>query len=305
MRMLVTGAAGFLGSQVVRAAVDRGHEVVGIVRSHARAAAPEGGARLRLVEADLADGQALRRAAADAAPDLALHLAWSIGAGYYDSPDNLTCVGGSLALLRGLADAGCPRVLCVGTHLELAPSDGDMAESHPVAPRGLYATCKDAVHRVAGAYLAPTATSFVWARLFNLYGPGQPDWAFVPSVVRHLLQDRRCPLTRGEQRRGFLHVRDAADAILAVGESPIRGVVHVGSDDAVTVGDLARRVGARLGRTELLAFGAREPSPGDAPRVVPSTRRLRVEIGFRPRVSLDDGLQETIDWWRTRTVGAA
>jgi UDP-glucuronate decarboxylase len=88
--------------------------------------------------------------------------------------------------------------------------------------------------------------------------------------------------------------------LLDVGHSPVRGVVHVGSDDVVSVRELALRIGERLGRAELLAFGTLAPSTRDAHRIVPSTVRLRSEIGFRPRVSLDAGLQDTIDWWRTR-----
>jgi len=307
MRLLVTGAAGFVGSHVVRAALGRGHEVVAAVRSRARAAALEDCTGVRLVEADLADARAMRQMALDVSPDLALHLAWSIGPDYCDSPDNLPCVEGSLALLHGLVDAGCARVVFVGSHLELAPSDRDMDENDSVAPRDLYAVCKDAVHRIARAYVAGTQTSFVWARLFNLYGPVQADWALVPHVVRHLLDGRQCPMTHGEQRRGFLHARDAADALLDVGQASVRGVVHVGSDDVVSVRELAQRIGERLGRAELLAFGALPPSPSDAPRIVSSTVRLRSEVGFHPRVCLDDGLQDTIDWWRTRdrSLGAA
>lgn len=304
MRLLVTGAAGFVGSHVVRAALDRGHEIVAAVRAPDRIAALTAAPGLTVVAADLEDRHATRRLA-ETSPDVALHCAWSIGPDYYDSPASLACVGGTLALLQGLVDAGCPRVVLVGTHLELAPSDDDLAETAPVAPRGLYATCKDAAHRIADAYLAPTTTSLVWARLFNLYGPGQADWALVPTIVRDLLADRRCAMTHGEQLRGFLHVRDAADALLAVAESPIRGVVHVGSDEVVSVRDLARRIGERLDRTGLLAFGARTTVAGDAPRVVAATARLRSEVGFHPRVRLDDGLRDTVDWYRARARAAS
>jgi nucleoside-diphosphate-sugar epimerase len=307
MRLLVTGASGFVGSHVVRAALGRGHDVVAAVRSRARAATLAACPGVRLVEVDLADAPAMRQMALDASPDLALHLAWSIGADYRDARDNLPCVEGSLALLHGLVDAGCARVVFVGSHLELAPSDRDLQEDDPVDPRDLYAVCKDAVHRVARAYVAGTQTSFAWARLFNLYGPGQAGWALVPHVVRHLLDGRRCPMTHGEQLRAFLHARDAADALLDVGRASLGGVVHVGSDEVVSVRELARRIGERVGRPELLAFGALPPSPRDAPRIVPSIVRLRSETGFRPQVCLDDGLQDTIDWWRTRdrSLGAA
>jgi nucleoside-diphosphate-sugar epimerase len=246
----------------------------------------------------------MRSLASVAAPDVAVHLAWSIGPDCYDSPANLDCVGGSLALLRGLVDASCPRVVFVGTHLELAPRDGDIDENDPAAPHDLYAVCKDAVHRIARAWMARTGTSFAWARLFNVYGPGQPDWALVPYVVRHLLEGRRCPMTHGEQVRSFLHVRDVADALLDVGQAPVEGVVHVGSDDAVTVRELALRVGELLGRSELLSFGELAPAARDAPRIVPCIARLSSEVGFRPRWGLDDGLSDTIAWWRAHLPSA-
>lgn len=299
MRMLVTGASGFVGSHVARAALDRGHEVVAVVRSRTRCARLEElSADLRLVEADLRDPESMRRAASEASPDVALHLGWSIGPDCYDSPANLACVGGSLALLQGLVEAGCPRIVFVGTHLELAPSAGDLNEDDPVAPHNLYAACKDAVHRIARAYVASTGSSFVWARLFNVYGPGQADWALVSYIIRHLLEERRCPMTHGEQVRVFLHVRDVADALLDVGRSSVRGVVHVGSDGIVSVRELALRIGEQLGRSELLSFGELAPTIRDSPRIVGAKARLYSEVGFRPRLSLDEGLADTIDWWR-------
>jgi nucleoside-diphosphate-sugar epimerase len=300
MRLLVTGATGFVGSHVVHAALARGHDVVAAVRSRSRAAAFDGFPTTHLVEVDLADGHAIRRIAREAAPDLVLHLAWPIGPDFADSRDNLTAVAGSMALLHGLLESRCPRIVFVGSHLELAPSDHDLAETDPALPRSLYATCKDAVRRLAETAVAGTTSAFAWVRLFNLYGPGQPPWAFVPTVVRHLLDGRRCALTAGDQRRGFLHVRDAADALLAVGESSVSGIVHVGSSDVVSVREVALRVAARVGHPELLDFGAMAPPARDASRIVPAIQRLDAEVGFRPRVGLDQGLGETIDWWRAR-----
>jgi nucleoside-diphosphate-sugar epimerase len=240
----------------------------------------------------------MRRVALDAAPDMALHLGWSMGADCHDSLDNLTCVGGSLAHLQGLVEAPCPRIVIVGTHFELAPSPNDLHEDDPVAPQNLYGACKDAVHRIARAYVAHKPTSFVWVRLFNVYGPGQADWALVSYIIRHLLEGRKCPLTHGEQVRDFLHARDAAEALLDVGHSSVQGVVHVGSGVVMRVRELAQRIGDQLGRSELLRFGELTPRMREAPRIVSSNARLCSEVGRRPRLSLEEGLADTIEWWR-------
>jgi len=302
-RVLVTGASGFVGSQVVRAALDRGDEVVAAVRSRSRAARLEGLTKdIRIVEADLNDVGSIEKLTSEAAPDIALHLAWPLGPDY-NSPDNLACVGGSLALLQCLVERRCPRIVFVGTHYELAPSETDLGENDPVAPANFYAVCKDAVHRVARSYVAGAEASFVWARLFNVYGPGQNDWALVSYIVRSLLDGRVCRLTLGDQVRAFLHVRDAADALLDIGHAPIRGVIHVGSDEITTVRDLALRIAEQLGRPELLSFGELAPRPEEARRIVPSVARLHSEVGFRPKLSLNEGLMDTVDWWRKRTAG--
>ncbi|MBX3026425.1 NAD(P)-dependent oxidoreductase [bacterium] len=299
LRLLVTGASGFVGSQVVRAALASGHQVIALVRSRAGAARLAGlSGDLRLVEADLADAAAMRRAAREAAADAALHLAWSIGPDYRDTPANLACVQGSLALLEGLLDGACQRIVFAGSHLELAASAGDMDETLAVAPRSLYAVCKDALHRIADTYAAARGASFAWARLFNLYGPGQPDWALVPSIIAPLLAGRPCAVARGAQVRAFLHVRDVADALLALARSPLGGTVHVGTETGISVRALALRIGERLGRADLLAFPEPEALGAEPPRIVPCTARLAATVGFRPRIDLDDGLADTIEWWR-------
>ncbi len=304
-RTLITGASGFIGSQVVRASLDRGDEVVAVVRSRSRAAHLINlSDRLELVEAELGDRSRMRRVAAESGAGLAVHLAWAIGPDYLDTAENLTCVGGSLAMLEGLVEGGCKRVVMVGSHLELQPGAADLDDDEPATPQSLYAVCKDSVHRIARSFVAGTETSLAWARLFNVYGPGQPDWALVSHIIRHLLDGRRCAMTQGDQERVFLHVRDVAEAIVDIGYSPVEGNVHVGSREPVTVRSLAARIGEQLGRPELLAFGEAPAPERIAPRIVPSCARLYDDIGFRPRWSLEEGLADTIAWWRARRRSA-
>lgn len=297
MRVLVTGASGFVGSAVVRACTAAGHETVAVVRDAGSAWRLAGITGLTVLEADLREPTRMREVALGTRPDLALHLAWSIGPDVHDSPANVDCLGGSLALLRGLDEAGCRRVVFTGTYLEHAPSEHDLAETSPIAPQNLYAVVKHALHEVARAYAHARGLQFAWARLFNLYGPREHAWPLVPTVIRTLRAGLPCELSDGAQVRAYLHVDDAARALLAIGLAAEGGDFNVGGAEPLSVRELVTRVGTRLGHPELLRFGARPRSPHDTERAVADIRRLRELTGFAPKVTLDAGLAETIAWW--------
>lgn len=302
-RLLVTGASGFIGSRVVHAAIARGHEVVAAVRTRARAARLGAvSRRVRIVEGDLADRGAIRRMGAAVAPERALHLAWSIPPDYRDSPDNDDCLHGSIALLRGLLDARCPRIVFVGTHHERVLRDADRVAECAAASR--YACCKGTLLQLAKIFVKDWPTAFAWARLFTVYGPGQPDWALVPHIITHLLAGRRCVVRDGGQALAFIHVDDAARALLDLTESSLEGIVDIASPAILTVREIALRIGAHLGRADLLSFD--EPAAAGPLAPMPS-ERLVAELGFEPRVDLDQGLAETIAWWRMQraAVGAS
>lgn len=299
MRALVTGAGGFIGSRLVHALCASGVETFASVRPRADlrrlslAATPA-----ELVEADLRDAISLRALAERARPDIAFHLAWHIAADVHVARENLACLAGTLTLMRHLSEVGCTRQVFTGTYLEYAPSLEDLSEASPLRPRNLYATCKSALHSVAEADAKVHGGSVAWARLFNVYGPGEYAWPLIPFIIRHLLADAPCQLTAGDQIRGFMHVDDAAHALAAVGLSSVEGAVNVGAHEPVSVREVATKLGALTGRSSRLVFGARAHSAHDDPRAVADVQRLRADVGFSPTHTLDSGLAETVEYWR-------
>ncbi len=303
MRVLLTGAAGFIGSHVARLAIAEGHEVMALVRSGRSLRRLEGVQdRLRLLEGDLREALSLEVSLRALVPDVCLHLAWYAepGGQCLWAQENLDCLTGSLAFLRVLCEVGCPRLVIAGTSIEYDTSTGYVSETSPIRPANLYAAAKHALFLTATRFDERGELSVAAARIFSVYGPWEDPRRLVPFVISKLLAGEPCDLTKGEQIRDYSHVEDAAGSLWAIARSSVVGPVNVGSSQPVSVASVAERLGELLGRPELLRFGARPSPPGDPPFLVANTERLRNDVGFVPRYDLASGLAHTVDWWRSQ-----
>lgn len=298
-RVLVTGASGFVGRPTVRALAAAGFEVHAV----ARAAPADAESGVRWHEADLlAPGAAAAVAEAAAAP-LLVGLAWSAEPGrFWTSPDNARWVGATLALLAAWRAAGGRRAVLAGTCAEYAWTAPVLAETAELRPATLYSASKHATHVVAAALAAQDGWELAWARLFFVYGPGDPGPRLIPSVAEALARGAVAETSSGGQRRDFLHVDDAGAALAALaGAEGVTGAVNVASGEAPPVRELAGRLAELAGRPDLLALGAL-PGGEEPACVQADVTRLREEVGFAPRVGVDAGLRATLDWWRARVA---
>jgi nucleoside-diphosphate-sugar epimerase len=299
VRVLLTGATGFIGSHVARLLVREGCEVHALVRANARLwRIADLRSQLELITGDVCDA-ATREAIAERKPQSCIHLGWYATPGIYlRAPENVDLMAGTLKLAMRLAEAGCERFVGVGTCFEYGTDAGYLSEETPLAPAFLYSAAK------AGTYLAlrclQGSMSVAWARLFYLYGPYEDEGRLVPSVIRALLAGDPARCTLGQQVRDYLHVEDVASALWCTAKSSLLGAVNVGSGNPVTVAAVVREIGELLDKRDLVQLGALPSPPGDPPFVCANSRRLRAETDWRPRFDLSAGLRDTIDWWRTR-----
>jgi len=248
----------------------------------------------------LSDYAAVYQTVLEAKPDCAIHAAWyAVPGRYWTAPENIDCVMMSLSLAKALAIAGCQRFVAIGSCFEYDYDYGYLSESvTPLKPRTLYAAAKDATRLVLESYCRGTSMSFAWTRIFYVYGPGEQESRLVPSVVLALMKETPAKCTEGLQIRDYLYVEDVASAIVAVALSNFEGTVNIGSGEPVTVRAIVQLLGETLGRTDLIAFGAITTNPVDPPFVLADVRRLQNEVGWRPSVSLEEGLQQTVQWWK-------
>jgi nucleoside-diphosphate-sugar epimerase len=299
-KVLITGAGGFVGRQCLPRLAAAAREVHAVVR---RGTGP-GPRGTVLHRADLLNAAEVSALLAEVRPSHLLHLAWVTTPGvYWTSAENLAWLAASLHLARAFAENGGERAVLAGSCAEYDWAAGECREGQtPLRPASLYGVCKNALREVVEGFARSAGLSVAWGRLFFLYGPHEAPRRLVPAVVGALLRGEPALCSAGEQRRDFLHVEDAAAALVALLGSGVTGAVNVGSGEAVPVRAVARRLAALVGRPHLLRLGAL-PATDEAPLVVADVRRLREEVGWAPEFSLDCGLARTVAWWKAQGGG--
>jgi nucleoside-diphosphate-sugar epimerase len=297
IRVLVTGASGFVGLPLITALARRGEQVSAITAG----ASPPVVEGVRWHRVDLGDEAELGDLIDELAPERLVHLAWHVEPGsFWSSSENVLWVERSLRLVRAFASAGGRRAVMIGSCAEYDwSSAGEPLEEtrSPLRADTLYGAAKDGLRRVSEAYAAEQGIELAWARLFHLYGPREAPGRLVSSIVAALLAGETVDTTSGRQRRDFMHVEDVAGALLALLDSRVCGPVNIATGVAVEVAEVIERLGRLTGQSHLLRRGALPDRPGEPPLLVGCVRRLREEVGFRPRFTLEEGLADTVRWW--------
>jgi dTDP-glucose 4,6-dehydratase len=306
MHVLVTGGAGFIGSHLVDLLLeDPARRVTVLDRLSAGGSRMNleqhvGDDRLRLVVADVNDADIVGGLVAEA--DAVVHAAAESHVDRsIDDPRGffVTNVLGTQAVLEAVRATG-RRMLMISTDEVYGPGDpagGSFGEDHPMRPRSPYAASKAAADLACQAYAATYGVDVTVVRGTNAYGPRQIE-RVVPTYAICALEGTPVPVYgRGEQRREFLHVRDWVRAAIVVLERGEPGVLYnIGAGTELSNLELAERiVSLAEAPDDLIAFVP--DRPGHDFRYGVSADRL-LALGWAPVVSFEDGLMETVAWYR-------
>jgi nucleoside-diphosphate-sugar epimerase len=302
MNLLVTGGAGFIGSNIVLRLLERGHGVTVLddLSSGYRENLVPG---VPFIEGDVRDAETVRLAAAGC--DVILHLAASVGnKRSIDRPlvDSAINVLGTLNVLEAAREHGIHRVVfssSAGIFGELKTLP--ISEDHPQDPDSPYGTSKLAAEKMCLVYNKLHGMANVCLRYFNVYGPHQRFDAYgnvIPIFANRILAGRTLTIFGdGEQTRDFVCARDVAAANLGAAFAPpgVRGVFNIGSGTRISVlalADLMQRVAGRVVGLEHAG-----PRAGDVRDSLADIRLAGATFGFRPEVKLEHGLADYWEWF--------
>lgn len=311
VRVLVTGAGGFIASHLVERLDAEGASIRAFVRYNSRGdpgllrlLPDEVLSRITIIPGDLRDSDAVRIAAKDV--DTIYHLGAIISIPYsYIHPREVveTNVVGTLNVLEAARQWEVRRVVHTSTSEVYGTAKEQLiSETHPLQGQSPYSASKIGADKVAEsfhrAYGLPVAT----LRPFNTYGPRQSARAVIPTIMTQAIHGRKIKLGSLEPKRDFTFVSDTAEGFLRIGscDGAIGEEVNIGSGSTISIGDLAARILEIAGRDLPIESepGRIRPGPSEVMRLQADVAKARRLFGWAPRISLEEGLRTTFDWIR-------
>ncbi len=242
MRVMVTGATGFVGRHVVDALLARDHSVVAVARDISRAQALPWFKRVEFIRCDIhADFSALLRA--ETLPGAIVHLAWPGLPNYKDFFHISKNLPADLAFLAAAVKSGVPQLLVAGTCLEYGMQYGPLTEDMETKPTTPYGFAKDALRKSLQLLQMETPFTFQWLRLFYMYGEGQNSISLL-AQLDHAIDERQpvFNMSMGDQLRDYLPIQEvAANFVLALENPQLGGVINCSNGRPTSVFDLVQQ----------------------------------------------------------------
>ena len=304
-RALVTGAAGFIGSHVVRALLDDGVEVHAMSSSVSSELPPrlaDIAREIHVVEANITDRSSMEHVARTVRPTHVLHLAafTHVGKSFHRVGENvMTNIAGTVNLLEAL-QGEYERFVYTGTSEIYGDVEVPFREDGPVNPVSPYSVSKYAGEGYCRMFHQAYAWPIACLRPFNAYGPWQTPDRVIPEIILSGLLGRPLRMTKGEQTREFNFVGDIAAAFVKAMRAPgIDGeIINVGCGVETSMRDLATTIVDLLGNPVEPEYGALDYRPTEIWRMYADARKAERLLDWRPAHTLREGLDTTIGWYR-------
>jgi dTDP-glucose 4,6-dehydratase len=308
-KVLITGAAGFIGSHLCERLLWAGADVRAMVHGNMRgsighlAAIPEDLRKgLEIVGGNIRDGAFVRDATIGV--DTVFHLAAITSVVYsYSNPDEtvITNVSGTLNVCNAARHENVRRLVHTSSAGVYGTTAGDtpISETHPVRAYNPYTASKLAADNVVESFYLSYGLPVTIVRIFNVYGPRIGRFLIIPTIILQLLKGGDLKLGSLTPTRNFTYVDDIVDAylLMAEHESVVGEVVNFGSTEALTIAELAQLIARLMQREVTISQDDRaiRPAKSEIERVLADVTKARQLLGWRPAVALEAGLKKTID----------
>jgi len=299
VKILLTGATGFIGSNFARQALLRGHRVAGLAKpGKAMTASLPINDNLLWLRGTLAEAPWPEIEAFGA--DVCIHAAWITTPGVYlESPENFQFLESSQKFLQRVHESGTNHLIGLGTCIEYQISDQPLSEDRtPIAPTTVYSRCKNDLRLAMEAKAKMGGLTACWARVFYPYGPGEHPSRLCSSIIQKISRGEKIVLKTPGSTKDYIFIDDLAAALLTVMEKKSSGTINLGTGVGVSVREIARKIAARLGKPDLIEE-SNPPEIDPLGHVVADASRLR-GLGWRPEHTMDQGLRALVASLRSK-----
>jgi dTDP-glucose 4,6-dehydratase len=306
MRILVTGGAGFMGSELVRQSVDKGYEVIVVDKLTYAADVKRLGKykdKITFYVADLSNKEQVKKIFEQNRPDIVVHMAAEthVDRSIKSSEEFIeTNVKGTMNLLDGAKETGIEKFLNISTD-EVYGSlgqDGQFTEFSPLNPNSPYSASKASADMLGRAYFKTFGLPVITLRPSNYYGPWQYPEKLIPVMVLKAHMNEKLPVYgRGENVREWIYISDVAEAVFRLIEKGKPGEIYnVGSGEERKNIDTVKSVLSIMNKPESLIEYVAD-RPGHDFRYSLSNYKIKGDTGWEPKVKFEEGIEKTVRWY--------
>ncbi len=292
-RIIVTGATGFIGRQVIPLLLLSGYEVIAIARQ--TSVLDES---LNYHQLDLMDTNEVSKLLKKCSASHLLHLAWNVEPGvFWHSNTNFLWLQASIHLVREFVNCGGQHVIIAGTCAEYDWKYGICNEqTTPCKPNSLYSACKNALHCVLDQHAKKEQYRLAWGRVFFPFGDYESPEKLIPTVIRGMLTQTLRQGSEGSQKRDFIHSEDVAKAFTEIVKSDVQGAVNIGSGSALSIREIVGYIANKFNSEQLICF-ADSRQLLEPPLVQADISKFIMESHWTLPKTIYQRIDQTINWW--------
>ena len=291
---VVTGAAGFVGCNLVEALLAHGYFVYAVVRkgsSHNERLAELN--RVKLVYADMSEYNRLEELI-DETADVFFHIAWA--GGRYDFDAQWKNIDATLDALRAAKKMGCERFVATGSQAEYGPQTDLITEETLPQPIDAYGSAKLATCVLSRQLALDLGIEWIWGRIFSVYGKYEPRGRMLPDLIGSLLKGERFSLSAATQYWDYLYSSDCAEALVALAERGKTGEIYnIANGEYRPLKEFTEAIRRTVAPSKFLSYG----KEADVVYSLQVTgEKLKCDTGWRPIVAFEDGISSMMRCWK-------
>lgn len=284
-RILVTGLSGLIGKELIEPLLKENYEIFAVSRTEQNSPWP-----VHWIVGDIFDSAFVRHACETAKAEYLINMAWIVTKDYAFSNLNFSFLSAGINLIQEFKKNGGKKAFYAGSCSEYKDKDTPIAEQDELAPdKNLYAFCKIKLSEIVRKYCEQNQISFVYGRIFNIYGHNEEEKRLSSQIIRACLTDTQAVIKSGPLYKDYMYSKDAAQAIVHLLSEKNEGTFNICSGNPVTIREFALTLAEQFGKKDLLVF--KDDFGSQAPYNCGNNQKL-LQTGFRPGHTLEQGLKE-------------
>lgn len=302
--IVVTGASGFIGSSLVKKLIQKGYTPIILNRASSNSDRLKEINSYQTYTYNHLTNTNLIHKLKQRQPQAFIHLAWKGTHNRehnqpYQILDNLPLTLDSVTLANAV---GCQHWIGIGSQTEYGNPNCQVNENYPTQPNTIYGQAKLASCWSGLGLCQAYNMTGTWLRLFGVYGPGDAPYHLFPYVMQEFLNGRRPKVTQCEQKWDFLYIDDITDAISHVLDKQPSGIFNLGSGQAIRLRDVVELIRSLCQSQVSADYGAIPYKPNQVMYLQSDSSKLQASTNWNSKISLEQGLQNTLDWLKQISI---